>query len=337
MGKSSLLQQMQKKAEFPVAYVYLNTDDSLTHIYKRIVEGWAVNGSLKYRDFNWTLPQLNTNANLKESFDSAAKDLLAYLSTVADTPPLLGIFLDEIEHIAPYREGDEKALQLYVSLMDSLRGLQQETKSIALLFAGVHPGIARYNYFWGNQKNPMHQVILEKFLPPLDQYDCSYMIRSLGQQINLTYEENALQYILDMSGSHPFVARQICSLAYKKRRDMGPISAEIVGEVVQEFIRNPSTASYFDERGLWGELNKPNIWGEEIGKANHELLCTLARSTEALSQEELCATSNKNAAQQAFYALKERSIISSPDNSGYYQITFGLFRDWIRLHQLDIE
>ena len=338
MGKSSVLQELQKKTDFPVAYVYLQMGDSLGNIYRRILDDWSTNGRVKHPGFNWKAPQANADAQPQEYFDKAVRDLLTYLGTIAETSPMLGIFLDEIENIMPYKEGDQKILQLYISLMDTLRGVQQETKSLALLVAGVHPGVARYNYFWGNQKNPMHQIISEQFLPPLDKEDCAYMIHSLGKQINLTYEENALDYILEMSGSHPFLARQICSLANKKRRHMEPISVEIVQEVVQEFVNNPQSNSYFDDRGLWGELAKEYIWSEEVGQANHALLSALARAwPQLLSENELYTSMERKVAQKAFYALKERCLIHSPDQNGYYQITFGLFREWIRSQQLDMK
>lgn len=336
MGKSSVLQQLQKRAEFPVAYVYLNTDDELNRIYERIIDDWATNGRTKYPNFKWTRPLSEEATSSRLDFDAAVKSLLSYLNTVAETSPLLGIFLDEIEHIVPTQD-DEKTLQLYVSLMDTLRGLQQETNSIALLVAGVHPSVARQNYFWGMQKNPMHQIIVEQFLPPLSNEDCSNMIRSLGKQTDLDYEERALDYILDMSGSHPFLARRICSLAYKQNKNMSTITVEVIENVVWDFIRNPSMATYFNEYGLWKELRQPDIWEEEVGKANHLLLLRLAEADRDLSEDELCVGLDKKVAFTAFYALKERSIIFSPDDSGYYRITFGLLRKWIRFHQLGIE
>jgi tetratricopeptide (TPR) repeat protein len=336
MGKSSVLQQLQKGIEFPVAYVYLKTNDTLDRIYRRILTDWALNGRVKYpTDFKWAVPHLPPNTIAPSIFDDATKSLLAYLNTMTGVgvSPMLGIFLDEIEHIVPER-GDEKTLQLYIDLMDSLRGLYQETQSIGLLFAGVHPGVARYNYFWGNQKNPMYQIIAERFLSPLDEEDCSNMIRSLGQQINLQYDKGALNYILEMSGSHPFLARRLCSLAYKGRKDSRSVSVEMVAAAVQEFVSNPQLNSYFNERGLWGELSQSNHWKDEVGKANQELLLRLAAASQDLSENELCAKLDRNVALEALYALKERSLINSPDNSGYYHITFGLLRNWIRFRQL---
>jgi tetratricopeptide (TPR) repeat protein len=333
MGKSSVLKELQLRASFPVAYVYLTVGESLRRIYKRILEEWATSGKIKYPDFKWEAPQITTESTAQSEFDAAAKGLLSYLDTLNTAIPSLAIFLDEIEHIVP-SEGDERTMDLYIHLMDSLRGLYQETQSISLLVAGVYPGVARDNYFWGTQKNPMHQVIKEYFLPPLDEEDCTNMIRSLGEQINIQYEESALAYIVEMSGSHPLLTRRICSYAHKKLRDARPISVDNVEEVVQEFVRDPQKNAYFGENGLWKELGQVDYWGKEVSQANQQLLLKLAREEREMSERELCAGLDQVAATQAFYVLKERSIISSPNNSGYYHITFGLFKNWIRFRQL---
>jgi tetratricopeptide (TPR) repeat protein len=341
MGKSSVLRELQKRVEFPVAFVYLNPGYTLADIYNQIIEGWLANGRVKYPQFAWTHTHVVSEKSPSGAFNAATKSVLAYLSTLTETPPILGVFLDEIEHIVPSR-GDMQQLQLYTRLMDSLRGLQQETGCIALLVAGVHPDIARRNYLWEAHKNPMHQIIDECFLSPLDEVDCKYMIRSLGQQIDLDFHESALQYILDMSGSHPFLARQLCTLARRKQKDRGvkgPISVDIVDEAVHEYVRNSATASYFDEYGLWGELGKTEHWGEGVSSANHQLLYLLAGSKRELAEEELCSCPGISSkfAYQAFYALKENSIIASNNKSDYYHITFGLFQNWISFHELGIE
>jgi tetratricopeptide (TPR) repeat protein len=336
MGKSSVLYRLKKKAEFPVAYVYLATGDSLFGIYRRILEGWFIDIRMKHPVLQWAIPQLLENSDIKTVFDAATKDLLVQLGRVTDTP-MLGIFLDEIEHIIPYKQGDESTLRFYVNLMDSLRGLQQETSSLSLLVAGVHPNIARRNYFWSDQKNPMYQVIGERFLLPLDKEDCAYMIRSLGQQINMTYDNDALEYIIQMSGAHPFLARQICSYAYKNRRDTDTVSVQSIQGVVHDYIRDPAMASYFDDYGLWGELCKQDIWGEDISYTIREILSLLATSPGELAESEIYSSLNRKLAERALAALQERGIISALGGSNYYDFTFGLFRDWIRLHKLGLE
>jgi len=152
MGKSSVMQKLQRRSKFPVAYVYLRKNDSLASIYKRILDAWEVDFRIKYHTISWTAPQFSTSNPVIE-FDSATKELLEKLEQVADNPQL-GIFLDEIDAIVPYKEGDNATLNLYVSLMDSLRGVQQETDSLTLLVAGIHPTLGRVNYFWGDHKEP---------------------------------------------------------------------------------------------------------------------------------------------------------------------------------------
>lgn len=334
MGKSSVLLQLQKRADFPVAYVYLGTDDELSRIYERIVDDWITNSRLKYPNFQWTRPIAGETILSMSDFDMVAKSLLSHLNTLVEKP-LLGIFLDEIEHIVP-SEGNQRQLSLYIGLMDTLRGLQQETNGIALLVAGVHPGVARKNYFWGTQKNPMYQIITEQFLPPLSKEDCSNMLVSLGKQVDLEYEDAALERILELSGCHPYLARRICSLAYKENSNT-TLSVEMIENIAWQFIRNPETASYFNETGLWRELGSPDLWEDEVGRANWQLLCRLAYADQDLSEDELCTGLDKKASLAAFYVLKERSIIVAANNSRNYHIAFGIFRDWIRFSQLEIE
>jgi tetratricopeptide (TPR) repeat protein len=332
MGKSSVLQRLQKKSDFPAAYVYLSRGDSLEGIYKRILKGWSREIRIKYPHVHWPVPQITSDSDAKMTFDSAARELLTQLGSVTNTP-LLAIFLDEIEHIVPSQENDEKTLQTYITLMDSLRGLQQETNNVSLLVAGIHPSIVRRNYFLGNQKNPLHQVISERFLFPLDSEDCNYMLRSLGQQVNLTYDDEALAYIIQKSGAHPFLARQLCSLAYKNRGSLDIISLPMVEQIVQDFVNNPATASYFDDYGLWGELGKQDLWGEDVSDANHTILTLLATTSDGVTISEIQAKLHKEVAGRSLAALTERGIISISDENGRYHITFGLFHDWIRLHK----
>jgi len=137
-----------------------------------------------------------------------------------------------------------------------------------------------------------------------------------------------------MSGGHPFLARQLCSIAYKKHGDTGKISHSVVKHIAHNFVRNPTTASYFDDQGLWGELGRSSIWGDQVSQANHSILQNLAVSSHGLRKSKLNSGPNATIAEQAFIALEERSIISPIEpGSDTYHITFGLFRDWIRLHK----
>ena len=108
----------------------------------------------------------------------------------------------------------------------------------------------------------------------------------------------------------------------------------IIQEAAEEFIYNPSRTDYFNDNALWGELSKEDIWGKEVAELNHHILRTLAASKEGLSKAELSRDTNKIAFEQAFAALKERSIISLLLETNRYQITFEMFKEWIYTYKL---
>jgi hypothetical protein len=332
MGKSSVLKTLQRRLKSPIAYVYLKKDMPLREIYQNILKAWEIDIPFKYPNFVWNIDESNFNSTI--SFETTVKELLERLRDSTYIAHL-SIFLDEIGTIIPYKEGDEDTLNRYVSLMDSLRGLQQETESLSLVVSGVHPTLARVNYFWGSQKNPMHQVIVEKFLPPLERDDCEIMVRSLGKQVGLDYDDETMEYILRKSGAHPYLARQLCSSAYRKYKETGLMPFETMQKVAEEFVYNPSCNDYFNDNALWGELAKENIWGKGIREINHHILRRLADSEKGLSKAELSQGIKRTVFEESFSALKERSIIALLTGTNRYHITFELFRDWIRAHKLN--
>ncbi|MCP4459596.1 MAG: hypothetical protein GY816_16465, partial [Cytophagales bacterium] len=175
---------------------------------------------------------------------------------------------------------------------------------------------------------------VEKFLPSLDRDDCEVMIRSLGKQVGLDYDDQTMNLIIRKSGAHPYLARQLCSAAYQKYKETGVMPFEIVNETLEEFVYNPSRNDYFNDYALWGELAKDDIWGKEIGEMNHHILRQLAASNKGLSKDALFHNTKRTIFEQAFAALKERSIISLIPGTDRYQITFELFQDWICAHKL---
>ena len=93
------------------------------------------------------------------------------------------------------------------------------------MVAGIDPTINRMSRWGDEQKqNPFFMLLEELYLPPLFESDCVQMIRNIGTQVKLSYSEEAAAYIAQISGGHPYLARQLCSLAYKQRhRRMGEL------------------------------------------------------------------------------------------------------------------
>ena len=164
MGKSSVLQRLKLQLEFPVAYVYLQPNDSLAELYLKLLQQWKTDLQIKLPRFQWQPPDAITSPNPGMEFHEITHDLLKRLEQSSEVARL-GVFLDEIDLWVPTRD-DPKAIARYVDLMHSLRGLKQETNQLSLLVAGIHPMLSRINLLSGGIKNPMYQVVSERFLDP---------------------------------------------------------------------------------------------------------------------------------------------------------------------------
>jgi hypothetical protein len=252
--------------------------------------------------------------------------------------PQVGIFIDEIEVIAPQESGENGrphpgALERYLVFARTLRGLLQETTDLALLVVGVDPRLNRVNR-WGGEQNPFYQFFREEYLGPLSAEDCIQMVRNIGQQMGLAYAEPALGFIAQVSGGHPFLARQLCSLAV---RDLGEdASGNITLPQMQasagRFVREPNTESLLNERGMWGEVTNPELWSPAQITENESLLIELTER-EALSETDLLnAAGDPIARERSLFELKNRSVLTRLKDM--LRIQFGLFRDWIRRYKL---
>src|SRR5205814_1450258 len=88
MGKSSVLQKLQKMSEFPAAYVYLNKADTLDRIYNDILANWAINTRIKYPSLEWSSPSVVGTRDPKIVFNASTKELLLLLGKVTNAPVL---------------------------------------------------------------------------------------------------------------------------------------------------------------------------------------------------------------------------------------------------------
>jgi len=310
----------------------------LVQLYERILYAWNIDAKAKFNiDLDLLHPQLNSNDPSAEFFELTQGALKKLSKCIRE--PRLGIFLDEIELIIPPKEATEYALNRYLSLMRTLRGLVQEDGRVALMVAGVDPSINRINR-WRHEQNPFYQLLQEVYLPPLSLTDCIQMIRNIGRQVGLVYPDESVEIIAKASGGHPFLARQLCSLVYRERnRQPGIVPVDSVRKAVERFIFDPEYNVLLNEKGLWGELCDERLWGEEISIANREVLSALAQSPVAPNTK---CFSNSITHHSAIFALQQIHAIQAVKNfhnprNACYEIKFGLFRSWLRQIQLGMK
>jgi hypothetical protein len=338
MGTSSTLRYLQDQTRWPTAIVDLQANPDLPTILTNALQEWQRSAARKL-DLDLKMPErlsvINGAGDTAADFASVVGRFVRQLRASTGEPWARLIFLlDEIELIAPKPDASGPNLKRYLALTRLLKGLVQDGL-LALIVAGSDPQFNRTS-LWGEHANPLYQLFQEQFLPPLNPEECSHMVRNIGRQVGLTYDQETLDFIAQASGGHPYLARQLCSLAYQTLDRAGAVPLDVLRQAAERFVRNPRTAAFLDDNGLWGYLGQPDLWGLLPGRANQAVLIDLAAASLPLTAQELVDGPNPDLRASAIYSLREQWVIwptQPPTSPLRYQISFGLFRDWITLNR----
>jgi ligand-binding sensor domain-containing protein/tetratricopeptide (TPR) repeat protein len=334
LGKTSLLQALRDRAPFPVAAVNLQTfgRDTLDELHTRILRYWRQWTRLRY-DMDWDPPPIAPD-DPTGAFVAATLDLLDRIQRTQGEARL-GLFLDEVELIVPRPDGSGPDLMRYLTLLRALRGLVDEDGRLSLVVSSLNPSINRINA-WEDEQNPTFNLFQEIHLPPLAEEDCIQMVRNIGQQIGLVYSEASLQAISDLSGGHPFLARQLCSVLYRRRgRQAGLIETDEIPSGVRQFIYDDLTVTHLDA-GIWRDAGSAALWGAANARVNQSLLLDLACAHGPVSQDDILSGPDSDARQTALINMERSHIVYQPQ-PGAYAIRFGLLRTWLRQRKLGLE
>jgi photosystem II stability/assembly factor-like uncharacterized protein len=334
LGKSSVLQVLSDHVPFPVAPVNLQTvgHTTLDELYLRILRYWQQQARVCY-DLDWKSPTLYSD-DVTGAFTSATLDLLDSIETKADDA-CLGLFLDEAELIVPRPDGSGPDLVSYLTLMRALRGLVDEDGRLSLIIASMNPSINRINA-WDEEQNPTFNFFQEVYLPPLAQDGCIQMVRNIGRQVGLVYDDASVQAIADLSGGHPFLARQFCSLLYRQLdRQSGQIELGLIPSAIEHFIYDDQTVTHLDA-GIWQDAGNISLWGKAQAQVNQEILLDLSRADEPLSEEAILDAPDVDTRRTALINLERFHFIHQPE-PGYYALRYGLLRIWLRRRKLGLE
>ncbi|MGB0383453.1 MAG: CHAT domain-containing protein [Ardenticatenaceae bacterium] len=334
LGKTSVLHALQEQAPFPVALVSLETigqDESLANLYQRIVNDLAQWTSVRL-GIEWKPPLIIATEAPTGTFVRAIRDLLGRIKNVRGEARV-GVFLDEIELIVPRPERRD-SLTRYLSLLRPLRGLVDEGVNLSLVVAGLNPALNRIDD-WDGERNPVFQLFQEIYLPPLDDEDCIQMVSSIGAQIRLQYSQESLQLISKLSGGHPFLARQLCSLLYKTHGDKNnAIRVSDVDNTVKRFIDDESTEIRLAR--IWQEAGNEKVWGAAKAEINQSVLLDLARADGSVAYDDLLDGPKRKARRTALINLERFHFVYQPQ-LGRYAIRFGLLEKWLRWLELGLD
>jgi tetratricopeptide (TPR) repeat protein len=324
MGKTSLMNYLHYALPYPIAILSLQDVKRPSDIYRQTISRW--NNALSQRVGGVRVPELVLTQNgivtkVKDAFRSDSEKLLEWMQKNG-IPPRLVLCLDEIDEIYPPDASSSEHRNMFAFF----RSVADQSESINLIVCGMGAEINRKDY-WGQKTNPVFQAFKELFLGPFSEEESNEMVLNIGAGMGVDYTEDALQYLYEQSGGHPFITRQMCSLAVKKADwPNTKLKKDDIVSVARDYLHSPETEAYIAEE-LWGALHDEVEMGLLKDLAQHQ------PQTENELIPESFALSQKQVRKKALSKLYERRLLNLNGNG--YVIAYTCYRRWIRLNHLE--
>jgi hypothetical protein len=160
------------------------------------------------------------------------------------------VMLDEVEKIIPLpnsRESDHRrGMPACDELFGYLRGKAQIHPWFISIVAGANAKIVEEPH-WRGVDNPVFRFYQTVYLPPLNPEESSEMVVVLGRGMGMAFTPEALDSINRLSGQHPFVVRQLCSLLARTFTER-PIT------VTHEHVAHIGATFALEEYGTFREM-----------------------------------------------------------------------------------
>jgi hypothetical protein len=329
VGKTSLIQRLQGRLaqQRPVALVDTQKSaqqQGIWSLYPDIIAAFA-NHLQRYQaeialpDLQlWTEPE----ASSSEMADAFIQDLQAFHTALGepDQDKRLLLIVDEIDRLLP--AGEKPGYEGFATLFGQLRAANQQARMLDFLVVGVDAAVNRVER-WRDRDNEFYRALREVWMPPMEPDDVREMIESLGSQMGVRYEDEALDLLARCGGGQPFVTRQMCGRAVEGRLGRGAITVtpDQAQMTVEEFI--------FDDPYL------REMWRTRLDETQRGMLRSLAKASEPLPRLELLPASQRQEALAALSALEDYTLVRREER--HYTIVWDVFEKWIRWIELGLE
>lgn len=246
-------------------------------------------------------------------FESDIKTLYAALHTRVRNPRLV-LFIDEAERMLP--SDAQTGFADWEAFWAILRNMVQTHGILSIVVAAVDARLNRTDRLQ-EIDNPAYQLLAaEFFLPPFSFEENREMIVNIGSQMGIRWGHPALEAVHKASGGHPFISREICSLAVQQSGRAEPITTEHVASGVDKWLTMPNNYAQ-------------QVWASRLSDLERTLLMRLA-AEQPLKVDELVweyQTRESGSIQLALTSLTERHIVTEEDEA--YRITFDVLRRWV--------
>ena len=170
----------------------------------------------------------------KKSANEDLDDIDYLRETLKRSPKLpVCIIFDEIEFISPISPLDKHWKRDFIDFWQSIWSVQSEIRKLSIVVAGVNPFVCEIDLIDGVQ-NPMFGIVKELMLTGLNSEELTALVRRMGRQMGLTFDDEAVKYLFQRYGGHPLLTRMACSFVNKR--------------LMQQNAERPVTITYPDLR-----------------------------------------------------------------------------------------
>lgn len=187
--------------------------------------------------------------------------------------------LDEVERILPMGSDPKTKAEEFNTFFGALRTLSQDRRILSLLVADVHPDCNRISQ-WPQKDvptNPVFGFFKECFVQPFKPQETIEMIADISSLMGIEFKGAIMETIHHHSGGHPFIARQLASLLYKKC--VVSNNNQVDWDSAQKYLSRPFTYS-----GILKDYCGNNIW-KDLEKRGFDAAISIFRLM-ACSQED---------------------------------------------------
>lgn len=231
------------------------------------------------------------------------------------------IMLDEVERIIPLpnRRGIAKCDELF----GYLRGKAQLHSWFISIVAGANAKVVEEPH-WMGLDNPVFRFYQPVYLPPLEPEESSEMVTVLGRGMGITFDVEALDEINGLTGRHPYVVRQLCSLLARTFPER-PLS------ITSEHVERVGTTFAVEEHATFREMFERlhRDFPDELRILRH--LANVGRTT----LHDLEALFGRGVKERIGH-LRGYSVVEK-DAADQYSISFPLLQQWVRSEIADLD
>lgn len=156
-----------------------------------------------------------TEYNLQNAQQEFADDFFLIYNSKKQRKLLL--MFDEIERMTPetgtgsWRNDDD-----FIHFWHAIRNLTQlHSDKCTYLISGTNPCALEATYWFNRLENPIFQHAKPIYLPPFCFDEMQRMLNDIGFYMGLNFTDDAIYFLLQKFGGHPFLTRQACSGLYK--------------------------------------------------------------------------------------------------------------------------